>query len=369
MSSTKKHSINKKSSYFQQFKKKLIMWVPPSVETDYFENQESPNIMELVYYIEANNIERIDTSIYNDSFEEFYYLHLTQYDNNKTEFCSNIDGGVNKDYVIDIANDYITIMSVDDLDYVNIVYALISFRLVDKSPDTIMVETLCGNQTINSKGEGTRLLNFVKNMAHSIGIRKIALHPVDTAVQYYKQANFRTLNSDEADLINSSDEDTPPETMIKDTPSQRRWAKIKTIVKVLGAYTRDKKFKETILDKTKEIKRFHKAKYNEKTGQRGTLIPAPFSTPTIKYFPRGAPVGKIKNVVTTNEGTLRTIIATPVIPGASLRIAKLKSDIQDAALMTNIREAEAITQTSKTKKGSSKKASGTRKRKNKRNRK
>jgi hypothetical protein len=241
-----------------------------------------------------------------------------------------------------------------------------------------MVETLCGNQTINSEGEGTRLLNFLKKMSYSIGIPKIALHPVDTAVDYYKRENFRTLTPYEEEVLNeeedvlktSSDEDSPHETMAINQKARRNWTKIKTAVRVLGIYKKNKKLKD-LSNKTIEIKRFYKSKYDEKMGKRGTPIPYPFSTPKTTFVPRGPLVGKVTNVAITDKGTERTITAYPIIPGASLDIARQKSEIKNAEQMSKIREenlkleAESKAK-SKTKKNSKKNASGTRKRKNKR---
>jgi hypothetical protein len=380
MSTTKKVTkLNKKAAYFQQYKipKKLVIWVPPSVEEYFIENQDELSIMELVYFIEANNVERIDTETYQNDFQEFYNFHLQHYENEETfaKFCSNVEGGVADDYIIHTANgdygeDNITILSVENMNFDKI-YALISFRLA--SSDTVMVETLCGNQTINSEGEGTRLLNFLKKMSYSIGIPKIALHPVDTAVSYYTRENFRKLKSDEAAVINTSsdeDEDSPQKTMAYNQRARHNWAKIKGVTRVLGMYTRNKQLNE-LLNKTKEIKRFYKSKYDEKTGKKGTPIPYPFSTQTTTFIPRSSLVGELKKVVRTDEGTVKIVKKVPITPGDTLKNARLKDKIEYAAQMTKIQEenakleAEAKAKASKTKK-SSKKASGTRKRKNKR---
>ena len=231
------------------------------------------------------------------------------------------------------------------------------------SSDTIMVETLCGNQTINSEGEGTRLLNFLKKMTYSIGIPKIALHPIDTAVSYYTRENFRKLKSDEAEIINnaSSDEDSPPETMAINQRARRNWNKFKTVTRVLGKFTRNKRLKD-LAKKTKEIKRFYKAKYDEKTGKRGIPIPPPFSTATTKHSVKPPHIGKIVGVETTREGTTRTIEAFPIIPGASLNLAREKAAIKDAALMTKIREANLKAEQKAASKSKKNNASGTRKR-------
>ena len=392
MSTTKKATtpkLDKRAIYFQQYKipKKLVIWVPPHVEQSYIENPDEESIMNLVYFIEANEIERINTETYLNDFQEFYNFHLHKYNDSEkqSKFCSNVLGGVSSGYIKDTANSIgdkhnITIMSVNadaDMDSTDItVYALISFRLASSS-DTLMVETLCGNQTINSEGEGTRLLNFLKKMSEPIGIYKIALHPVSTAVGYYTRENFRKLSKIEADLINSSsseddDDDSPQQTMAINIRARKNLNKFKTVARVLGKFTRNKRLKD-LEKQVKEIKKFYKAKYDEKTGKRGTPIAAPFSTETIHHFRRGTPVGKITSVKTTNDGTEKTIAAVKVIPGASLYLAKNKAEIQNAALMTQIREAnlkaeqaaaekEAAKKSKSNKSKGNKTASGTRKR-------
>jgi hypothetical protein len=178
-------------------------------------------------------------------------------------------------------------------------------------------------------------------MSYLIGIPKIALHPVDTAVSYYKRENFRKLTPSEKQLIDSSassssDEDNPG-TMGINQRAMKNLNIFKTAVRVIGKFARTKRLKE-IENKTKQIKRFYKAKYDEKTGKRGTPIRAPFSTPMMRFVPTASLVGKVVNVKTTDKGTERIIKAVPIVPGESLYLAREKALIQDAALMTQIRE-------------------------------
>ena len=156
MSTTTKkiqHKYNPRATYFQGYKipKKLMLWVPPSVEADFLDNPDLPSIMEFVYYIEANNVERIDTTIYEDSFQQFYDYHINikKYNKPKSSFCATTaDGGVGTEYIIESADSLyenentITLLSVDGKNITE-VYALVTFRLINHQPDTIMVETLC----------------------------------------------------------------------------------------------------------------------------------------------------------------------------------------------------------------------------------
>ena len=178
-------------------------------------------------------------------------------------------------------------------------------------------------------------------MSFSIGIPKIALHPIDTAVPYYKRENFRKLTPSEKQLIDSSsasssDEDNPG-TMGINQRARKNLNIFKTAVRVLGKFARTKRLNENE-NKTKQIKRIYKAKYDEETKKRGTPIPAPFTTPMRRYIPKPPDLGRIVGVKTTHEGTERTIKASRIIPGQSLYLAKEKALIQDAALMTKIRE-------------------------------
>ena len=111
MSTTKKATtpkLDKRAVYFQQYKipKKLVIWVPPHIEQSHFENPDEESIMNLAYFIEANEIERIDTSLYQNDFQEFYNFHLQKYDDDKKQrkFCSNVLGGVTDKYIIHTAN-------------------------------------------------------------------------------------------------------------------------------------------------------------------------------------------------------------------------------------------------------------------------
>lgn len=345
MSTTTKkiqHKFNPRATYFQGYKlpKKFMMWVPPIVEEEYF-NNGAPNLMEFVYFIEASGVERIDTTIY-DGFEHFYskYIDIDKYNKPETSFCATTsEGGVGTDYIIESANsEYdndrtITLISldIDETGDITDVYALITFRLVESEIDTIMVETLCGNRSLPPSGEGTRLINYLTDLAYLIGIHKIALHPIDSAIGYYTRLNFIELNKDEADAINNEEGTT---TFRKNTRARKNWKKAMNAVR-FAIY--EKKLKLNELKKNQIIiKQTYKAKYDEKTGKRGIPIHPPFSTLKQKPYVT-KPVGKLVNVQRNKNGDIiKTREVYRITPGKSLRVAKMKSEIKDAAEITKI---------------------------------
>jgi len=349
MSATKKD--RKRTAYEKHFDihKTLMLWVPPSVEQAYFDDPDSPTIMNVVYLIEAAGVQRINTAKYGESFQNFYNLHLYEYTTSETNFCSKYsEGGVSPEYIVNSADceyddNNITLISLelDKKGAIKDVYGLITFHLLEHDPETIMVETLCGNRTLPPSGEGTRLMNFLKRRAYEVGIIKIALHPLDNVIGYYTRLNFRKLHSDEADAVNLSDYEDDDTTMATNMRARKNWNKLRTTVKVLGTFMRNKKLKDT--KKTqKVIKEIYKGKYDEKTGKRGTLIHEPFTQPTTHFVPQPTRVGKVTDVKIGKDGTVEVRkLATPIIKGASIQLIKERDAILTAAQMTKLRNEAA----------------------------
>lgn len=327
------HKFNPRATYFQGYKipKKIVMWVPPIVEEEYFNDPSIPSIMEFVYFIEAAGVKRIDTTLYEGSFQNFYDYHLNKYNKIETSFCATTsEGGVSTDYIVNSAdseydNDRtITLISVDidDVDNITEVYALVTFRLIDLDPDTIMVETLCGNRSLPPSGEGTRLINYLTDLAYLISVNKIALHPIDSAIGYYTRLNFIELTKDEADAIND-EEDTI--TFRKNTRARKNWKKSMNAVRF--------SIQQQKMNELKRNQIIIKELYKKK---RGIPIGKPFSKE--KQSPRiPKPARKVKNIEKHKNGDITvTRVAYRIIPGKSLRVAKMKSEIKDAAQMTKI---------------------------------
>lgn len=339
---TKKYKIPNRAVYFTgaKPKKKFMLWIPTHVENTYLENPDDPSIMSFVYYLEAFGIKRIDTSIYNSDpsdpnsepdFDFFYQIHLDRYANEKGDFCSSvIEGGVNSEYVIGTANakrgyDTVTLLSldIDEDDNIIEVYGLITFRLVTKTSelDTVMVDTLCGNQALPGSGEGTRLLNYLQSRAKEVGIVKVVLHPVDSAIRYYEREKFRPLKREEAKLVNSSDSDSDELTMQKNARSSSNWNKLKNSVRLLGIYRNTKKARR--LEEIKKQIIQNKMRVPTSVSKKGKPIPAPFTTQTRKFRAKVTPFKQ-------------SINAIPIIPGSTLTEAKLRDEIKEAETRTKI---------------------------------
>jgi hypothetical protein len=340
MSTTTKkiqHKYNPRATYFQGYKipKKLMLWVPPSVEADFLDNPDLPSIMEFVYYIEANNVERIDTTIYEDSFQQFYDYHINikKYNKPKSSFCATTaDGGVGTEYIIESADSLyenentITLLSVDGKNITE-VYALVTFRLINHQPDTIMVETLCGNQSLPPSGEGTRLINYLMRLAQDIGINNVALHPIDSAIGYYTRLNFIELREDEADAINDEEGIT---TFKINTRARKNWKKAMNSIRFA---IHQKKLKE--MEQAKIITRTTFPK------KQGIPINPPFSKETQKFIPKLT--GKIHDVERNENGDIIVSrVAYKIEPGKSLRLAKMKDEMENAYKMADIIKQNVI---------------------------
>lgn len=335
-----KHTLNPRATYFQGYKipKKIMMWVPPSVEEEYFNNPDLPSIMYFVYFIEESGVKRIDTTVY-EGFEHFYSQHIDidKYNKPESSFCATTDeGGVGTPYIIDSANseyedeNTITLISLD-LDKngdITDVYALVTFRLIDHEPDTIMVETLCGNRSLPPSGEGTRLINYLMELASEIGYNKIALHPIDNAIGYYTRLNFIELRKDEADAINDEEGTT---TFRKNTRARKNWKKAMNAVR----FAIDQKNKKN----EEQTKIITSTTYPKK---QGIPINPAFSTEKQKpIIPRLT--GKIQDVEKNKNGDITVSrVAYKIEPGKSLRLAKMKSEMEDAYKIADIIKQNVI---------------------------
>lgn len=353
---TLEHTIPRRATFFTRAlpKKKFKMWIPTKVENAFLENPDDPSIMALAYYLEANGIERIDTNIYkapeeDPDFELFYLAHLERYNVNGVDFCSDENGGVNAEYVIDTANanrdhDTITLMSLDvddGSDDIREVYALITIQLVDKSPETLMIETLCGNQALPGSGEGTRLFNYIQTRAKEVGLNKIALHPVDTAITYYNKLKFRRLKHLEAKQINSSGSSGTSKsgsksgskkeiTMQKNLRAVSNWNKLRNATRVLGFYKNTQKARQIEEIQTRRVQEIKNqlAQKTQQTKKKGNPIAAPFTTKTAKFRPKVMPFKKSESAI-------------PILPGETLKKSRLLSEIKDKELLTRLR-SEAL---------------------------
>ncbi len=241
--------MNPRATYFRQFikPKKLLLWTLSDPANDDPNNPFSFN--KFVSYLEGslegkNKITRVDPFDYDFDFENFYAMEIAdKYDETIKpghRFCSNpLTGGVSTGYIIDTANEEenATILSVDlrENGTIKEIYALITFR-VSNNKEAIKIHTLCGNQAMIGSGEGTRLLNLIKESSYLFGIHKIFLDPLDDAINYYKKLKFRFAGSSSSAETLASDESPAIKQMKINTRAQKRWMLSKNGLKVLKIY-------------------------------------------------------------------------------------------------------------------------------------
>ena len=183
--------INKRLSYFTKAiqPKDIYVWVPENID----ETSALGVFLSYLEFVTQPGVKRINTSIYNNDFEDFYGLEIDykyDYINSGDKFCStNADGGVGKGYLIDTANDddSITLMSIkkNAAGEISHIYALTSLR-VSASKNAIVIHTLCANQMLPKTGEGGRLLKTIERAAEESGFKTMVLYAVDSAVKFYK---------------------------------------------------------------------------------------------------------------------------------------------------------------------------------------
>ena len=240
--------MNPRATYFRQFikPKKLLLWTLSDPSDD---DSFSLSFNKFVSYLEGsligkNALTRVDPNDYDYDFNNFYRMEIAErYDETIKaghRFCSNpLTGGVSTGYVIDTANEEknATILSVDLLEngMIDEVYALITFR-VSKNKKAIKIHTLCGNQVMTGSGEGTRLLNLIKESAYLFGINKIFLDPLEDAVKYYEKLKFRPAGSSSSQETLESDESPPIKQMKLNTKAQKRWMLAKNGLKVFKMF-------------------------------------------------------------------------------------------------------------------------------------
>jgi N-acetylglutamate synthase-like GNAT family acetyltransferase len=249
--------INKRLSYFTKAMqpKDIYVWVPPDMD----ETSALGIFLSYIEFVTQPGVKRIDTTIYNDEFENFYGMEIEpKYDftHSGDKFCStNADGGVGKGYLVDTANDgdSITVMSIkkNAAGVISHVYALASLR-VSASKNAIVIHTLCANQMLPKTGEGARLLKTIERAAEESGFKTMVLYAVDSAVQFYKDNGYRLVKDADSQETNypSSTDEIP---MQKNFKARKGWHKLKTHVSVMTMMARAKKSKN-ILKKHKKKK-------------------------------------------------------------------------------------------------------------------
>lgn len=334
METKSKPKINKRLSYFTNVikRKDTRLWVPSNVDPDSI-------FAQLLSYIEfVENVEQIDKSLYGYDFTNFYGLEIAdKYDNTIIEentFCSSKEaGGVNEEYIIDMANghDNATLLSVkmNPDDSINEVYALVTFR-VSESKLAIKIHTLCGNQVLPPSGEGTRLMKMLERVGNEFGVHKILLNPIDTAVPFYEQNKYRPLRKSESQ---ETDYDSDEVQMQKNVRAQKYWAKLRNAVKLRTLMARSKKASQKLELRKRYLTKIKTKKLKITPRLRAKLIiPGESLKSSIKFVPK--PKVEIPSKI--------------IVPGESFILSNKKSALLETASKTAAKQASS----QKTKKNS-----------------
>ena len=166
----------------------MTLWIPKSI------NAASKTMDIASSMIQDFGVSQINNDTYNDNFNEYYNQHIRHNEAATLTFCSKNGKGINVQYLIDNANKptYVTLLSLDiDPDDPNdfTVLAAIVFKW-SPTAGSVKIQAFCGNQKIQSKGAGTKLLNFLKKTLTHMGINNIYLNPIRNAIPYYSSQQF-----------------------------------------------------------------------------------------------------------------------------------------------------------------------------------
>ena len=139
-------------------------------------------------------VTRINNDTYNNRFDEYYDQHIRQGETDNT-FCSKDGKGINIQYLINNANKptYATLLSLDVNPADPTDFHVLALMVFKWSPTagSAKIQAFCSNQKQQTKGAGTKLLNFLKKTLTHMGINNIYLNPVATAVSYYSSQRFK----------------------------------------------------------------------------------------------------------------------------------------------------------------------------------
>jgi hypothetical protein len=209
-------------------KKQLLIWIPDGMAQD-DKTREIAETMKSQF-----KVGEINKDDYEGKFRVFYDSHIRQLsDSNQSTFCKkNGNMGVNIDYLIENANKatYATLMSVNGDHFDDGIFgvnAILIFRWA-KTPDALKIQVLCADQRVKGTGDGTKLLNLVKQTLTSMNLNNIYLNPLEVAVPYYTKNQFKnSMNPDK--LIHDSSDSSRSKTKSKSKSKSN--SKSKTIAK------------------------------------------------------------------------------------------------------------------------------------------
>ena len=166
----------------------MTLWIPKNIVPT------SKTIDIASTMIKDFNVSQINNDTYNDNFNEYYNQHIRQNERVNLTFCSKNGKGINSEYLIDNANKhtYVTLLSLDidpdDPDDFTVLAAIV-FKW-SPTAGSVKIQAFCGNQKLQTKGAGTKLLNFLKKVLTHMGINNIYLNPIRGAIPYYSSQQF-----------------------------------------------------------------------------------------------------------------------------------------------------------------------------------
>jgi len=265
-------------------KKQLLIWVPDGMSTD-DKTREIADTMKSHF-----KVGEINKDDYEGKFIKFYDAHIRQFsDSFDSTFCKKKGNmGVNIDYLIENANKttYATLMSVNGDHFDDGIFgvnAILIFRWA-KTPNALKIQVLCADQRVKGTGDGTKLLNLVKQTLTSMNLNNIYLNPLEVAVPYYSKNQFRnTTNSDKL-IHDSSDSKSKSKSksktktirtavipsMTMNLRARRNWNKTKTKFKAMSVIRENINNAKT-RSKSKSSKSKSKSNKSPKS-ERSTLL-------------------------------------------------------------------------------------------------
>lgn len=170
-------------------KDSMTLWIPQNL------NSASQTMDIASTMMRDFGVTQINNDTYNNRFEEYYDQHIRQGETDNT-FCSKDGKGINVQYLINNANKptYATLISLDANPADPNDFQVLAMIVFKWSPTarSAKIQAFCSNQKQQTKGAGTKLLNFFKKTLTHMGLNNIYLNPVATAVSYYSSQRFKT---------------------------------------------------------------------------------------------------------------------------------------------------------------------------------
>ena len=170
-----------------------------------------------------------------DDILEFYHTRIANYPN----FCNNLE-----DIFEDLADgrDYITLVSMNDDDVFATLIFSINVLIKDKQfdePVDISIELFCGNQSLPSTGEGTKLLKALEKASLHTSNHKIELTSVSESTKYY------LLHGYSRKIEHPNKKKSPQGSLVsmrKNTRTSANWSKIRNSLSATDQRYLDKRY-------------------------------------------------------------------------------------------------------------------------------